>query len=219
VATVALAGYAGVGVSSAAESGTAAVDDTPTATPTVTASSPSRSGPADGGATGIVGANAMSSFTLTTAAGTEVSVTENSDTRYTRNGSSIKARGVTDGASVLVLGLVDSATITASQVIVQPKGDGGAAASAAAGVIPFQQGQPSPAKSVGQIPDYTEGEGTVVSGSTAFKATKAAQAVVPGGIVDRVVQLDDGEYEVHNISINWPHHVFVTADFQVIGWN
>ena len=37
------------------------------------------------------------------------------------------------------------------------------------------------------------------------------------GIVDRVVQLSDGEYEVHNISINWPHHVFVSKDFKVLG--
>ncbi|MGY5052688.1 hypothetical protein ACWDFR_01220 [Streptomyces sp. 900105755] len=123
-----------------------------------------------------------------------------------------------EGTSVLVLGLVDSADITASKVIVQPHGDGGATAAEEAGVIAFQQGTPSPAKSVGTIPDYTEGEGTVVSGSTADKATQAAQAVVPGGIADRVVRLDDGEYEVHNISINWPHHVFVNKHFKVVGW-
>jgi hypothetical protein len=89
---------------------------------------------------------------------------------------------------------------------------------AGSGVIPFQQGTPSPTKSVGQIPpDYTQGEGTIVSGKTAYKATTAAQAVFPGGIVDRVVQLSDGEYEVHNISINWPHHVFVSKNFKVLG--
>jgi hypothetical protein len=126
---------------------------------------------------------------------------------------------VKKGASVLVLGTVDTATITATQVIVQPGSDGGAAAAEAAGVIPFQQGTPSPTKSVGQIPsDYTEGDGTIVSGTTANKATKAAQAVVPGGIVNRVVELSDGEYEVHNISINWPHHVFVSKDFKVLGY-
>ncbi|MFF1611358.1 hypothetical protein ACFVYA_26540 [Amycolatopsis sp. NPDC058278] len=88
----------------------------------------------------------------------------------------------------------------------------------AAGVIPFQQGVPSPAKSVGRIPDYTEGEGTIVGGATADLATAAAQAVVPGGIVDRLVRLSDGEYEVHNVSINWPHHVFVGQGFQVLGY-
>ncbi|MFJ5265560.1 hypothetical protein ACIQAC_34375 [Streptomyces sp. NPDC088387] len=71
---------------------------------------------------------------------------------------------------------------------------------------------------MGEIPDYTEGEGTIVSGSTADKAVQAAQAVVPGGIADCVVRLDDGEYEVHNISMNWPHHVFVDKDFNVVGW-
>jgi hypothetical protein len=221
VLTFALAGYVGVGVSSAADNGSAAADDT--TAPTATASGPAgggaRSGPADGGATGIVGGTATSSFTISTATGVQVTVNETADTTYAENGASTAASAVTDGESVLVLGLVDSATITAAQVVVQPDGDGGAAASQAAGVIGFQQGSPSPAQSAGQIPDYTEGEGTIVSGATAYNATTAAQAAVPGGIVDRVVQLDDGEYEVHNISINWPHHVFVNTDFQVVGWN
>ena len=39
----------------------------------------------------------------------------------------------------------------------------------------------------------------------------------PGGIVDRVVKLSNGEYEVHNIGVNWPHHIFVSQDFQVLG--
>ena len=85
-------------------------------------------------------------------------------------------------------------------------------------MIPFQQGVPSPTQSVGHIPDYTEGEGTIVSGTTADRATAAAQAVVPGGVVNRVVELSGGEYEVHNISINWPHHVFVSENFRVLGW-
>jgi hypothetical protein len=90
------------------------------------------------------------------------------------------ASAVKKGESALVLGTVDSATITATQVVVQPRGDGGAAAAQAAGVIPFRQGV--------------------------------------RGIVDRVVRLSDGEYEVHNISINWPHHVFVGQGFQVLGY-
>jgi hypothetical protein len=32
-----------------------------------------------------------------------------------------------------------------------------------------------------------------------------------------VLQLADGSYAVHQISISWPHHVFVSADFQVTG--
>jgi hypothetical protein len=44
-------------------------------------------------------------------------------------------------------------------------------------------------------------------------------AVYPGGLVDRVVKLSNGDYEVHNIGINWPHHIFVNQDFKVIGAN
>jgi hypothetical protein len=45
---------------------------------------------------------------------------------------------------------------------------------------------------------YSEGSGTIVSGKTANKATEAALAAYPGGVVDRVVELSNGEYEVHN---------------------
>jgi hypothetical protein len=31
------------------------------------------------------------------------------------------------------------------------------------------------------------------------------------------VELGNGDYEVHNIGVNWPHHVLVNAGFQVIG--
>jgi hypothetical protein len=125
---------------------------------------------------------------------------------------------VRPGTSVLVLGLVNSATIAATTVEVQPHGDGGAAAAAKDGVIPFQSGVPSPVQSVGTIPaSYTQGSGTIVSGMTAYKAVEAAQVLFPGGVVDRVVQLSDGSYEVHNISVNWPHHVFVSSNFKVLG--
>jgi hypothetical protein len=149
-----------------------------------------------------------------TATGVDVTVDETSATKI----HDAPASAVKKGASVLVLGLVDNTTITAAQVDVQRGGDGGAAAAKRNGVIPFEQGVPSPVKSVGQIPsDYTEGEGTIVSGTAAYKAVAAAQAVFPGGIVDRVVQLSDGEYEVHNISVNWPHHVFVSSNDKVLG--
>jgi len=85
-------------------------------------------------------------------------------------------------------------------------------------VIPFQQGAPTTSKQVGQIPaNYVEGSGTIVSGTTADSATEAALAAYPGGVVDRVVQLSNGEYEVHYIGVNWPHHVFVNQDFKVVG--
>jgi hypothetical protein len=61
--------------------------------------------------------------------------------------------------------------------------------------------------------------GTIVSGTTANGATEAAPASYPGGIVDRVVQLSNGEYEVHNIGVNWPHLIFVNQDFKVVGAN
>jgi hypothetical protein len=48
-------------------------------------------------------------------------------------------------------------------------------------------------------------------------ATEAALAAYPGGVVDRVVQLSNGEYEVHYNGVNWPHHVFVDQDFNVVG--
>ncbi|MFE2429018.1 hypothetical protein ACFXJ5_20025 [Streptomyces sp. NPDC059373] len=159
-----------------------------------------------------------SGFTLSTATGQKVTVNEASSTTYLNGTSSTSASAVTTGKSVLVLGTTSSTTITATQVIVQPTGDGGSAASSAAGVVPFQQGASSTSKKVGQIPaNYTEGDGTIVSGTAANKATEAALAAYPGGVVDRVVKLSSGEYEVHNIGVNWPHHVFVDQDFKVVG--
>jgi hypothetical protein len=85
-------------------------------------------------------------------------------------------------------------------------------------VVPFQRGAPSTSKQVGQIPsNYSQGSGTIVSGTVANNATKAALAAYPGGVVDRVVKLSNGEYEVHNIGVNWPHHIFVNQDFKVVG--
>jgi cytochrome c-type biogenesis protein CcmE len=178
-----------------------------------------RSGPADGGATGIVQTVSTSGITLTTATGVEVTADEDAATKYKVGSLPATVHAVRTGESVLVLGLVDNSTIAATEVVVQPGGDGGVKQAARVGVIQFQQGVSSPTKSVGQVPsDYTEGDGTIVSGTVADKATAAAQAVVPGGIVDRVVRLSDGEYEVHNISVNWPHHVFVSSDFTVLGY-
>ena len=182
-----------------------------------------RSGPASGGASGTVGSVSTSSFTLTTAAGQKVTVDEASSTTYQNGTSSTEARAITNGESVLVLGTVNTTngtTIAATQVIVQPTGSDGSAASSAAGVVPFQPGAPSTSKQVGQIPaNYSQGSGTIVSGTTANKATEAALAAYPGGVVDRVVQLSNGEYEVHNIGVNWPHHIFVNQDFKVVGAN
>ncbi|HEX3815256.1 MAG TPA: hypothetical protein VHX59_20670 [Mycobacteriales bacterium] len=156
-----------------------------------------------------------SGFTLSTSAGEKVTVKDSSATTYAKGTSSATASAVTKGANVLVLGTVDSTTISATQVTVET---GSIKTATEAGVVPFQQGAPSASKTIGQIPtNYTEGSGTIVSGATANKATEAALAAYPGGVVDRVVQLSNGEYEVHYIGVNWPHHVFVSTDFTVAG--
>jgi hypothetical protein len=155
---------------------------------------------------------------LSTAAGQKVTVDEASSTTYQDGTSSISASAITPGEGVLVLGTTSGTTITATQVIVQPTSGGGGAASSAAGVIPFQRGAPTTSKQVGQIPSsYRQGSGTIVSGMTANRATEAALAAYPGGVVDRVVQLSNGEYEVHYIGVNWPHHIFVDQTFTVVG--
>lgn len=177
-----------------------------------------RSGPAAGGAVGTVSSVSASGFTLSTSAGQKVTVKEASSTSYEEGTSQASASAVTTGEPVLVLGTTDSTTIMATQVIVQPPSSGGT--SPGGQVIPYTKGKQGSSQQVGQIPsDYTQGSGTIVSGTTADKATEAALVAYPGGIVDRVVALGNGDYEVHYIGVNWPHHIFVNQDFQVIGAN
>jgi hypothetical protein len=179
-----------------------------------------RSGPAAGGTSGTVDSVSTSSYTLSTSAGQTVTVKKASSTTYRKGTSSTSASAIKNGARVLVLGTVDGTTITASQVIAQPTGGSGSATSSATMVVPFQRGAPSTSKQVGQIPaNYAQGSGTIVSGTKANKATEAVLAAYPGGIVDRVVKLSNGEYEVHNIGVNWPHHIFVNKNFKVVGAN
>ncbi len=184
------------------------VSATATTATTTTTTSPARganarSGPAAGGSVGTVASVSTSGFTLATAGGQQVTV-----------GTASVASSVKKGERVLVLGTTSSTTIEATKIIVDPP----AAAATAASVVPFQRGAPSTAKRAGKIPaSYTEGSGTIVGGATANKATEAALAAYPGGIVDRVVKLSNGEYEVHNIGVDWPHHVFVNASFKVVG--
>jgi hypothetical protein len=179
-----------------------------------------RSGPAAGGSVGTVAGVSKSGFTLLTSAGQTVTVDEASSTTYLKGTNSASASAVKNGVSVLVLGTTNGTTITAGKVIVQPKAGSGSAASSVTGVVPFQSGAPSASKQVGQIPaSYSQGSGTIVGGTTANKATEAALLAYPGGIVDRVVKLTNGEYEVHNIGVNWPHHIFVSQNFKVVGAN
>jgi len=178
-----------------------------------------RSGPAAGGTVGTVSSVSASGFTVKTATGQQATIHETSATTYQQGTSPASVSAVTTGESVLVLGTTDSTTITATQVTVQSAGSGSAPSSASQ-VVPFSRGTSSTSKQVGQIPaDYKQGSGTIVSGTTANKATEAALAAYPGGIVDRVVHLSNGEYEVHYIGVNWPHHIFVNQDFQVVGAN
>jgi membrane-bound inhibitor of C-type lysozyme len=159
-----------------------------------------------------------SGFTLTTSAGQKVTIKEASSTSYEDGTSQASASAVTAGQPALVLGTTNASTITATQIIVQPPSSG--ATSPGGQVIPYTQGKQGSTQQVGQIPsDYSQGSGTIVSGTTADKATEAALAAYPGGVVDRVVALSNGDYEVHNIGVNWPHHIFVNQDFQVIGAN
>jgi hypothetical protein len=174
-----------------------------------------RSGPAAGGSIGKVTSVSKSGFGLLTSAGEKVTVKETSSTTYKKGTGSTSASAVSKGKTALVLGTTNSTTITATQVIVQPPNSTSKGASK---VVPFKRGAPSTAKKVGQIPaNYKEGSGTIVSGTTANKATKAGLAAYPGGIVDRVVKLSNGEYEDHYIGVNWPHHIFVTNDYKVVG--
>jgi hypothetical protein len=170
-----------------------------------------------GGSVGQVTGVSASSFTVSTPTGGKVTVKKTSSTVYDTGASTSAASAVTKGKTVLVLGKVNSTTITAAQVIVQPAIN---LSKASASVISFKQGSQSASKTVGQVPtNYKQGSGTIVSGTAATKATKAALTSYAGGIVDRVVRLSNGEYEVHYIGVNWPHHIFVSSNFKVVGAN
>jgi hypothetical protein len=213
--------YGIVSATASTQSGTATTASSVPSTPTQRVpggggSSNARSGPAAGGSSGKVDSVSKSSFTLTTSAGQMVTVKKAPSTKYDKGTSSGPASALKKGVSVLVLGTTSGTTITAGKVVVQPAGE--PTTSTAAEVVPFQRGSQSASKQVGQIPaNYSEGSGTIVSGTTANKATEAALAAYPGGVVDRVVKLSNGEYEVHNIGVNWPHHIFVSQGFKVVG--
>jgi hypothetical protein len=220
-AAIGVTGYAAASSSTTATSSSSKAGTTPAAATgrgaPASGGSNARSGPAAGGSTGTVSVVATSGFTVTTSAGQKVTVKEAPSTTYAKGSTSASASAVTTGETVLVLGTTNGTTITATQVVVQPNGGASATSSA---VVPFQRGAPSTAKQVGQIPaNYSQGSGTIVSGTAANKATEAALAAYPGGVVDRVVQLSNGEYEVHNIGVNWPHHIFVDQSFKVVGAN
>jgi hypothetical protein len=209
------------GASSSAATTSASTTATQASAPTGSAGpgggSNARSTNAAGGSVGTVTGVSTSSFTVSTPTGEKVTVKKASSTVYDKGTKKSVASTVTKGKTVLVLGKVNGTTITASQVIVGPAIN---PSKASANVIAFKQPNQSESKSVGQIPaSYKQGTGTIVSGTTATKATEAALTSYAGGVVDRVVRLSNGEYEVHNIGVNWPHHIFVTSDYKVVGAN
>ncbi|HEY6786035.1 MAG TPA: hypothetical protein VI365_01865 [Trebonia sp.] len=186
------------------------------ASPSPSSPSGARSGPADGGLWGTVSSVSASSFVVTTL-GTAVTVDKEATTKYEQVILPTSARAVKTGEPVLVLGVFDPTTgiIAATQVTLHPLGG---TTPTAAGVVPATPGAAPVTKTVGQIPaSYVEGDGTIISGTTAYKAATAALRSYPGGIVDRVVQISSTEYEVHTIDRAWPHHVFVTTNFKVVG--
>jgi membrane-bound inhibitor of C-type lysozyme len=205
--------------STSANSSTTASASTSTAARTVGSDGAAKSGArttnAAGGSVGKVTTVSSSGFTLSTPTGQKVTVKETSSTVYENGTTTATASAVTAGQTTLVVGQVDSTTITASQVVVGPAINLSKASSA---VLSYEKGTKGASQSVGQIPkDYTEGSGAIVSGAAATKATEAALTSYAGGVVDRVVLLSNGEYEVHYIGANWPHHIFVNSDFKVVG--
>ncbi len=176
-----------------------------------------RSGPATGGSIGQVSSTSTSGFTLSTPTGGKVTIKETSSTKYENGTTTASKSAVTNGKTVLVLGTDNNTTITATKVIAGPPKPNPKTTSQ---VIAFNRGTGGASKTVGQIPaSYKQGTGTILSGTTANKATEAALLAYPGGVVDRVVKLSNGDYEVHNIGVNWPHHIFVNKDLKVIGAN
>lgn len=116
---------------------------------------------------------------MTTSAGQKVSVDETTSTKYDKGSSSTSASAIKKATHVFVLGIVSSTTIKATQVIAESTGV--SADSTAATVVPFSRGAPTTSKQVGQIPaSYTEGSGTIESGTTATRATEAVLTACTG---------------------------------------
>src|SRR3954453_22267205 len=115
-------------------------------------------------------------------------------------------------ARVIAAGVAAAAIVIGGIAIGNSSADNGPAAAAGAtppaSVIPFDRGHPSESKVVGRVPQgWSPGLGTIVTGTAADKAKAAAVAAYPGSIVNRVVLLSGGAYNVHVIAVNWPHHV------------
>lgn len=121
-------------------------------------------------------------------------------------------------ATTIATGAVVIALASGGYAIANSSSSASAKTPTAGKVVPFNSGQPTPATQVGQVPpNFRPGDGTIVTGTAANKAKAAALAAYSGGTVNRVVLLSNGEYSVHMIGVNWPHHVFVNKSFEVVG--
>jgi hypothetical protein len=181
-----------------------------------------RAPPSLGGTVGTVDSVSASGFAVTTAVGRKATVETSTSTIYRKGKGTASASAPKVGERVLVVGLMKvgmgeengTANIKADKVIVQPTGLD-KAVNAEAGGGP---GAPPVAKDVGKVPgNYVQGEGTIVVGEEATKAIEAALTGYTGGMINRVVKLSTGEYEVHNVAVRWPHHIFVSKDFKYMG--
>jgi hypothetical protein len=115
----------------------------------------------------------------------------------------------------IAIGTATIAVALGANQIVNPGSSNGASGTANAATS-AASGQNQ--RIVGQVPQgWQSGSGTIITGAAADQAKAVAVAAYPGGTVNRVLQLADGSYAVHQINTSWPHHVFVSTDFQVTG--
>jgi hypothetical protein len=115
----------------------------------------------------------------------------------------------------IAIGTTAIAVAIGAYAIVNSSSSNGASGSANAASL-AQPGQNQ--RVVGQIPrNWRPGTGTIITGAAANKAKAVALAKYPGGTVNRVLKLSEGSYAVHKIKISWPHHVFVSKNFEVTG--
>src|SRR5258705_6666032 len=95
----------------------------------------------------------------------------------------------------IAAGVAAIALATGGYTIANSGSNSSADAATPGKVIPFHRGQPSPATQVGQVPaNFSPGTGKIITGTAANKAKAAALAAYPGGTVNRVVLLSNGEY-------------------------
>jgi hypothetical protein len=115
-----------------------------------------------------------------------------------------------------VLGTVNGTTIAAGQVIVQPT----SATPAATKVVPFQRGAAVHGKAGRSNPrELQPGVGNDRRRNGSEQGDDSCAGRLPRRHRRPCRELSNGEYEVHNIGVNWPHHIFVNQTFKVVGAN